>query len=133
MYLTEYHYVRNFGARLTKSYFIRQKDGPYCTDLQINRLEKSMPGLLIIKKGKDLVLSIDSNFELPFEFASSEAKGEIKEAVESVRERYTYKNRFDLKKIVYLTTPMRMILRRESREHQNLFNAPIDFLVENTI
>ena len=37
VYLTEYHYVRNFGARLTKSYFIRQKDGPYCTDLQINR------------------------------------------------------------------------------------------------
>lgn len=34
-YLAEYAYVKATGERLTKAYFIRQKDGPYCVDLSL--------------------------------------------------------------------------------------------------
>ena len=42
-YLIEYKSVRKFGNRLTNSYIIRQKDGPYCTELHLFKLQKVLP------------------------------------------------------------------------------------------
>jgi hypothetical protein len=50
-----------------------------------------------------------------------------------VIERYGKRNDGDLKRIVYLTSPMRKILRREKYQRDNMFNAPIDFSAEKTI
>ena len=44
-YLIEYKSVQRFGYKLTNSYIIRQKDGPYVTDLNLYRLKKALPYL----------------------------------------------------------------------------------------
>ena len=133
VYLTEYLYVSDNGERLTRSYFIRQKDGPYCTDLQISRLKKALPELQVTKRGGDLFFSISPHQELSLDNSNMGLDDSIEAAVIRVRNRYSYNSNSDLKKIVYLTAPMRVILRRESRDRQNLFNAPIDFLVGSSV
>ena len=52
----------------------------------------------------------------------------FRKTLDEVIERYTYENDSDLKRAVYLTAPMRLILRREKYEKINLYNTPIDFL-----
>ena len=42
--------------------------------------------------------------------------------------RYGDKDDSELKTAVYLTAPMRFLLRREQTAGANLYNAPIDFL-----
>ena len=44
-YLLEYNYFLKYNQRLTSSYIVRQKDGPYCTDLHIKKLTNSIPDL----------------------------------------------------------------------------------------
>jgi hypothetical protein len=55
---------------------------------------------------------------------SEEARAAADEAVQ----RYGDKNDAELKTAVYLTAPMRFLLRREQSAKSNLYNSPIDFL-----
>ncbi len=57
-YLVEYHYLRAKGRRLTSSYAIRQKDGPYFTDLHIGKLKRSVPNLVVSTNRDRLTVSI---------------------------------------------------------------------------
>lgn len=125
-YLAEYLSVRKSGARLSAGYFIRQKDGPYCTDLQIQRLKKANPGIVIRKDGSALVLRLPRDM---FEhWGPNEAlPPETTRILNEVVDRYGARSDSELKTVVYLTAPMRSMLRRE-RRHINLYNAPIDFL-----
>jgi len=126
-YLAEYLHVRRTGTRLTKGYFIRQKDGPYCTDLQLSRLQKAEPALQITKVKGQLFLSFTSG--LPgFSFAEPEFAGSARTAAQDAIQRYTYESEADLKTAVYMTAPMRNILRKEQAEKLSMYNAPIDFL-----
>ncbi len=125
-YLAEYLSVRSHGSRLSGAYFVRQKDGPYCTDLQIQRLKKSNPRIAIRKDGTTLYLRLSSDlfaegglgFDLPLETTT---------ILNEVLERYGRRTDAELKTVVYLTAPMRSMLRREQKQI-NLYNAPIDFL-----
>ncbi len=125
-YLAEYLSVRKSGARLSGGYFIRQKDGPYCTDLQIQRLKKANPRLSIRKVGDALMLHIQSDMFVHGETSDALSR-EATKVLDEVVERYGARSDSELKTVVYLTAPMRSMLRREQK-NINLYNAPIDFL-----
>jgi len=126
-YLAEYLHVRKTGTRLTKGYFIRQKDGPYCTDLQLSRLQKAEPALQITKVKGQLFLSFTSGLSGRL-FAEHEFGGSARTAAQDAIQRYTYQSESDLKTAVYMTAPMRNILRKEQADKVSMYNAPIDFL-----
>jgi|SRR5579863_72380 len=124
-YLVEYHYLRAKGRRLTSSYAIRQKDGPYFTDLHIGKLKRSVPNLLVANDRDRLTISIEDSIDL---FGHSAVKdGQINDFVSDIVDRYRGKSDEQIKTAVYLTSPMRSMLRREKYEGANLFNAAIDF------
>lgn len=125
-YLAEYFHVREHGVRLTNSYVIRQKDGPYFTELHVTKLRKSIPSLVVHKTNGSLRLSLN---EAPDLFANHKRVDDRLFAfLADVFRRYRAHSDEQLKTAVYMTTPMRAILRREKHGRENLFNAPIDFL-----
>lgn len=127
-YLVELLAVRQIGARLTSAYIVRQKDGPYCTDLHIKKLQKSFPNLTTSNSNGRLVLSRQDTNLFADSFVEVDDNLEvIDEIVRQVVEKYGEDDEASLKRRVYLTAPMRAILRSERQEGLNLFNAPIDF------
>jgi uracil-DNA glycosylase family 4 len=126
-YLAEYVHVRRFGRRLTSAYFIRQKDGPYCTDLELKRLRRASDSIKVATRGGKLFLRIDPKVSDSF-FAEETISDAAREAVEEALSRYGDKDEADLKTAVYLTAPMKFLLRKERATQTNLHNAPIDFL-----
>jgi len=128
-YLLEYNYFLKYNQRLTSSYIVRQKDGPYCTDLHIKKLTNSIPdlqteyfknGSIRIRKNSNklFVTSLLNEFELD---------PEIKEIIDFVLVKYGKLNMSKLKNAVYLTRPMRNILYLEKEQKLNLYNSPIKF------
>lgn len=131
-YLVELKCMEQLGHRLTNAYIIRQKDGPYCTDLHVFKLKKVFPdmsirdhrGTLTIKRSSsDLFGTDDANRDLP-----SEANEIIRETLH----RYDGIDDSRLKTRVYLTRPMKAILRAEKNQKLNLFNSPINFTAAST-
>jgi uracil-DNA glycosylase family 4 len=127
-YLAEYLHVKLTGRRLTSGFFIRQKDGPYCTDLHIERLRKASSQIQAINRGGKLYVRLGNTASPQLLPESELLESQVLETIRQVISRYSYTSESDLKKAVYLTAPMRAILRRERRDHVNLYNAPIDFL-----
>jgi uracil-DNA glycosylase family 4 len=119
-YLAEYTSVRTHGARLTRAYFVRQKDGPYCTDLHTAKLEKTVSGLRLSGAGPQLVLRLEDTRSVPIDEAT-------RTILDATIARYGTESDFDLKRIVYLTAPMRRLLRLEHNLGQNYYNSPIEF------
>ena len=120
-YLAEYSAIRETGQRLSSAYFVRQKEGPYCTDLHIAKLKKSIKGLKIGSGRSGLTVQHGA----PLLGASSELPQTARLIIEQVVRRYGHLSDAQLKTAVYLTAPMRRILRQEKRG-RNLFNAAID-------
>jgi uracil-DNA glycosylase family 4 len=125
-YLIEYHHFRMKGKRLTSSYVIRQKDGPYFTDLHIGKLKRAIPRLIITEQNARLTLSIKDGVHL-FESSGLESGEDLYFFVSDVLRRYGTKSDEQIKTAVYLTQPMRSILRKEKYAGANLFNAAIEF------
>lgn len=127
-YLTEYLHVRSSGRRLTSAYFIRQKDGPYCTDLEIDRLRRADGTIRVFKDGSKLCLRLGTDQTPQLFSGQSEISDEAKAAADEAIKRHGDKNDAELKTAVYLTAPMRFLLRREQSSRMNLYNVPIEFL-----
>jgi uracil-DNA glycosylase family 4 len=128
VYLAEYLYVRATGERLTSAFFIRQKDGPYCTDLHLTRLKRSDPAISSSTHKGKLFVSLGKGGMPQLIPVADPVDEALKRTLDEVVTRYSFSTEADLKKAVYLTAPMRLILRREKHEHLNLYNAPIDFM-----
>jgi hypothetical protein len=122
-YLIEYASVQKTGARQTNAYVLRQKDGPYFTDLHIQKLKKSIPDIEIEKASHKLFLRISIPSLL---FTPLSTPHEMNGIIESVIRKYGTCDDAELKQAVYMTGPMRWILRAE-KSGLNLFNFPIDF------
>jgi uracil-DNA glycosylase family 4 len=132
-YLLEYEYSRRKGERFSSCYIIRQKDGPYVVELNIKKLRKALPELQVRLDREVMNLSLPSQMSLLVEGSSLPSfKPPFMDVFNDIVERYGKKSDSDLKRIVYLTSPMRKILRREKYRRDNMFNAPIDFSVEKT-
>lgn len=127
-YLTEYLHVRKSGRRLTSAYFIRQKDGPYCTDLEIDRIRRADGSIRVFKDAGKLCLRLGADATPQLFAAQAEISAEAKVAADEAVQRYGDKSDAELKTAVYLTAPMRFLLRREQSTKSNLYNSPIDFL-----
>jgi uracil-DNA glycosylase family 4 len=128
-YLIENKYVKEYNSRLTNAYFVRQKDGPYCTDLHLNKLKKALQnvelktikGILFFEKRNQLLLFNNS-------LKKNNLSDDIFQIVKNIMDKYADFSHADLKRVVYLTSPMKNMLRIEKNDHVNLYNAPIDFL-----
>jgi uracil-DNA glycosylase family 4 len=127
-YLVEYSYVKEFGQRLTGAYFIRQKDGPYCTDLHVSKIKKALPEIRIeTKKGKlFLIKNAPTLFSEKTLLDGDPNSSSIKDLVCRIIEKYQGLTEVKLKNAVYMTQPMRQILRLEKNKN-NLYNSPINF------
>jgi len=129
-YLMEYLHVRETGRRLSSAHFLRQKDGPYCIELQIDKLRRADPEISLKKEGGRLLIkrepvSLGGGL---FDDQVLSISPRLSKLADEVLERYSYASEADLKKAVYLTAPMRLILRRERAEQINLYNSAIEFL-----
>ena len=111
---------------MTNAFFLRQKDGPYCTDLHLAKLKKALPDLIVSGDIKRPVLGLPQddlyNMDTP-EDCSEMTKQIIREVVDSAASL----SDAQLKSRVYLTKPMRSILRTEKTCMINLYNSPIKF------
>lgn len=126
-YLLEYEATRRLGRTLTSAFFIRQKDGPYCTDLHIQKLKKGMPNLHIQNKAGKLLLVAPSGGLFSSYDEKETLPPELLVLVQEVAAKYGALNDAELKSRVYLTSPMREILRTEKEQLLNLMNTPIEF------
>lgn len=122
-YLVEYNYFKEYKERLTNAYIVRQKDGPYCTDLHIQKLKKGMPELVIRNRNGNLFVGFSHNLFDNYKQMNG-TKGEI---IKQVIEKYGNLSNEEIKTKVYLTTPMRNFLKLENQERENLYNVPIIF------
>ena len=128
-YLVELAHIRVHGQRLTKAFFIRQKDGPYCVDLHYQKLQKALPHIgLRGKKPHFFVRDSERDlFDTETRVEVSIA-GNVKAEIQAVVHKCRNLNDSELKTKVYLTAPMRRILREESRNSVNMFNSPIELM-----
>ena len=126
-YLIEYKSVEKFGHRLTNSYIIRQKDGPYCTELHLAKLKKALPYLGI----RNLSATNIILYKLPLKLFEErlidqyEIDDEIKELIDKILDEHGSKSNAGLKRSVYFTRPMRNMLAIENEQKINLYNTPI--------
>jgi uracil-DNA glycosylase family 4 len=118
-YLLEYKYGQRTGSKLSKAFFVRQKDGPYCTDLHLLKLKGAIPNLQISKRDGQLLLSLSDDMFSPE--SARIAEREINQTLEG----YMKLTDDKLKTASYMTRPMRRILREE-RRGINMMNAPIE-------
>jgi uracil-DNA glycosylase family 4 len=124
-YLVEYEHFLETGRRASRAYIIRQKDGPYVTDLQIKRLKKTLDDIEIRSKGSKLFLS--QRADLFFGAQSAALEGELGGIIAQVLQRYGELSDAELKTAAYMTRPMRQLLRREKSAGAKLYNAPLEF------
>ncbi len=126
-YLVELAHIKLYGERLTKAFFIRQKDGPYCVDLHPQKLRKILPYLEFQDKRGLLLLSSARQNLLPISEKVGDAlPKEVRDNILRILSGYCGLEDSKLKTKVYLTSPMRKILREEKNSGVNLYNSPID-------
>ena len=133
LYLTELTHARQYGQQLTKAFFIRQKDGPYCVDLHPKKLQKAIPQLQIDGRSR-LSIGPESAKDL-FGYSSglpTPLSQEVKDEIRQIVYKYGTLTEAQLKTKVYLTVPMRRILREEKRGRVGMYNMPINLLAEDT-
>ena len=121
-YLIEYKYYKEFHQRLTNSYIVRQKDGPYCTDLHIQKIKKALPHLQIQQHKGHLTLNYSTSL-----FDSEHINGKTGEIIKQVITDYGNLTNEQIKTRVYLTEPMKTFLKLEKEGRLNLYNVPIPF------
>jgi uracil-DNA glycosylase family 4 len=127
-YLIENQFVKDYNQRLTNAYFVRQKDGPYCTDLHPAKLKKALNNVDSKLKNEVIIITKKSQltlFEEPIE-PQILAENAI-DTIKNIMEKYGDYSHADLKRSVYLTAPIKHMLRLEKNNLVNLYNAPIDF------
>lgn len=124
LFLLEWSYKKERGERLTGAYFIRQKDGPYCTDLHLTKLKAAIPVIQTRQNGPTLYLRLPERdlFSTQHLFDS---KAGIEKFIQDELQKYADKSDAELKTRAYLTSPMKAILRLEKNDSKNMYNAPI--------
>lgn len=124
-FLSEVAHMEAVGERLTNAYVIRQKDGPYCVDLHLAKLAAMVPGLLIDRKTAEVTLRLDPQRS----FDSKDSKSGLSEveigSIDKTISRYGGMSDAELKRVTYLSKPMRELLRKEKNLRVNLFNAAV--------
>ena len=134
-YLIEYKAYKESGSRLTNAYIIRQKDGPYCTDLHVDKLKKAIPDFSYFFKGKVIIIQKNNSNKIFYDSLLNEfdLEDNVKEIIDSVILEHGSKNNTALKRTVYFSRPMRNFLKMEKELQVNLYNSPIIFSEKDRI
>jgi uracil-DNA glycosylase family 4 len=132
-YLIEYNYFIKYNERLSSSYIVRQKDGPYCTDLHIRKLKNSISDLQTdyFKNG---TIKLHKNYNKLFVNSllnEYELDSKIQKIIDEVILKYGKMSMSKLKHSVYLTRPMRNMLYLEKEQNINMYNSPIEFTTKS--
>ena len=94
--------------------------------MQIKKLTKAIKELEVWNERSRLMVRVK---QAPlFDCSTS---NDFDDVVEYISKKYAHCNDSELKRIVYLTAPMRQILRRERGLGENIFNRAIDFSAIN--
>lgn len=125
MYLLEWVHMQDKGDRLTGAYFIRQKDGPYCTDLHLTKLKNAMPDLKIIKSGNKIFLKLQGADLFTSQNPSPDIDPALVKYIENKLIDLVGMTDAALKTRAYLTKPMKKILQEEKVNSNNMYNVPI--------
>lgn len=125
LYLVETEAIKRTGRRISGSYIVRQKDGPYCVDLHLNKLRKALPLIQIRSQRGKLMLHRAPMDLFTVDALQTTLTDAEKEIIRSILQKYGSLTDSELKTRVYLTTEMKGILRLERNQKQNLFNAPL--------
>ncbi len=127
LFLAEVESLKRSGERLSGALFLRQKDGPYCVDLEVTRLRKGIPDLEIINKAGRLHFRVKATSGILFSEATpSSQMPKGRTVVADIVQQYGELDDARLKTRTYLAEPMRRILREEQKSLVNLFNTPIN-------
>jgi len=125
LFMAEVRHLEATSQRLTKGYYVRQKDGPYCVELHASRLTALIPGCCTRTVGKHLMVSLGQEDLL----GGTSHVGALNEAarrtLSKVAVTYGPLPAGQLKTAVYLTAPMRELLRKEKALRMNLFNSAV--------
>ncbi len=122
-YLIEYNYYKAYNERLTNAYIVRQKDGPYCTDLHFQKIKKALPEIQIKQVKGNLVF----NYSADIFTKETHINGEIGDIIKQTLTKYGNLSNAEIKTKVYLTDPMKAFLRLERHDGVNMYNVPIQF------
>lgn len=125
LFMAEVRHLEATSQRLTEGYYVRQKDGPYCVELHASRLAALIPGCRIRPVGKHLMVSLGQR-----ELLAGTAQTELlptaaRLTLSEVAAKYARMPASKLKTAVYLTKPMRALLRQEKTLRTNLFNSAV--------
>lgn len=126
-YLSEIRYLDEYGIRMSNAYIVRQKDGPYCVDLHYKKIRKSFQNIKEENIGGKLYLRRSKAVEFwgNESSADSDLPESVRKVILDVLEKYKDYSDSQLKTAVYLTRPMRNILKAEKRDNRNLYNVSV--------
>jgi uracil-DNA glycosylase family 4 len=125
LFMAEVRYLEAVSERLTEGYYVRQKDGPYCVELHASRLAALIPGCFTRTVGKHLMLSLEQKGLLGGASKTDSLSASARKTLSEVAVKYGRLPAGKLKTAVYLTAPMRELLRKEKTLKLNLFNSAV--------
>lgn len=125
LFMAEVRHLEAASERLTEGYYVRQKDGPYCVQLHVSRLPALIPGCFTRTVGKHLMVSLDQDDLLGEASQVGTLSAAARRTLSEVAAKYGRLPSGKLKTAVYLTTPMRELLRKEKSLRMNLFNSAV--------
>lgn len=125
-FMIEVRALEELGERLTDSYIIRQKDGPYCVELHPKKLASMNLNLsTYTKSGKLFIKRLSPQlFDEQLELLPSFSQRQLA-LIKDTLNKYGDLSDPELKRVAYSTTVMRTVLRLEKSKGLNLFNAPL--------
>lgn len=119
LYLIDLTALEQLGKTLTEEIYLRQKEGPWVPNLK--KLLQSMNNIQTKThfKGKNPFISIGPNYSLRISL-----KEEMLSIILEIVNKYGNMDERKIKSIVYLTEPMKYILRQE-KAGRNMQRAPV--------
>lgn len=125
LFMAEVRHLEATSERLTEGYYVRQKDGPYCVELHASRLTALIPGCTTRTVGKHLMVSLGQEDLLSSTSLVDVISTAERRTLSDVAAKYSRLPPGKLKTAIYLTAPMRDLLRKEKLLRMNLFNSAV--------
>ena len=125
LFMAEVRHLEAASERLTEGYYVRQKDGPYCVELHASRLAALIPGCCTRTVGKHLMVSLGQEDLLSGSPRAAVLSATATRTLSEVAAKYGHLPPGKLKTAIYLTRPMRELLRKEKMLRMNLFNSAV--------
>jgi len=125
LFIAEVRHLEIASERLTEGYYVRQKDGPYCVELHASRLAAIIPGCFKRTVGMHLMVSLAPVNLLSGAPQPGTLSPAARRTLSEVAAKYSRLPAGKLKTAVYLTAPMRELLRKEKTMRINLFNSAV--------